>query len=308
MKLLRGFTDPAAYSGGCVSIGNFDGVHRGHQQMIAALVEQARRDAVPAVVMTFDPHPITLLAPGRVPPRLSTLERKAELLEACEVDVLVAYPTDRHLLSLSPVEFFARVVQGELQARGLVEGPNFCFGKDRAGDVETLRALCDAAGMSLTVVEAVTEGDLIVSSSAVRAALKTGRMSDAVRMLGHPYRLTGRVGPGAGRGRAIGFPTANLIDVETMLPAQGVYAAQAHVEGVVHPAAVHLGPNPTFAEEDSKLEVHVLDFAGDLYGQSLSIDLLARLRATMHFSDAVALQNQLKEDVATIRRIGNTLP
>src|SRR5690606_36485403 len=162
MKLLRGFTDRAAYSGGYVSIGNFDGVHRGHQRMISTLVRQSRADGIPAVVMTFDPHPIALLAPGRVPPRLSTLERKAELLEQCGVDVLIAYPTDQAFLNLSPEEFFDRIIRGELDARGLVEGPNFCFGKDRAGDIERLQQLCDASGLTLTVVDAVTEGEKIV--------------------------------------------------------------------------------------------------------------------------------------------------
>lgn len=303
MKLLRGFTDRAAYAGGYVSIGNFDGVHRGHQRMIAALVELARRDGAPAVVLTFDPHPIALLAPGRIPPQLSTVESKAELLDACGVDVLIVYPTDRPLLNLSPAEFFERVVRDELQARGLVEGPNFCFGKDRAGDVGRLQVLCEEAGMSLTIVEAVTEGGRIVSSSAIRAALQAGRLDEALAMLGRPYRLTGVVRPGAGRGQSLGFPTANLTDVATMLPADGVYAARAVLDGDVRPAAVHIGPNPTFAEQHSKLEVHLLDFAGQLYGRSLTIELLARLRATMQFPDAEALKRQLSEDVAVIRRL-----
>ncbi len=308
MKLLRGFTDPAAYSDGYVSIGNFDGVHRGHQKMIATLVQQSRADGVPAVIMTFDPHPIALLAPERMPPRLNTVEHKAELLEQCGVDVLIAYPTDRELLNLSPEEFVSRIVQSQLHARGLVEGPNFCFGKDRAGDVARLRSLCDEAGLSLTIVEAVTDGDAIVSSSAIRAAIGEGRMADAVAMLGHPYRLTGTVGTGAGRGRAIGFPTANLSDVETLLPRDGVYAGRVLVGGVSHAAAVHLGPNPTFAEEDRKLEVHIVDYSGDLYGQALSVDLIGRVRDTMPFPDATALQTQLKQDIATVRRIAGKIP
>jgi len=308
MKLLRSFTDRAASSGGYVSIGNFDGVHRGHQRMISTLVQQSRADGIPAVVMTFHPHPITLLAPGRVPPRLSTLERKGELLEQCGVDILIAYPTDHALLNLSPEEFFDRVIRGELEARGLVEGPNFCFGKDRAGDVERLRTLCEAAGLTLTVVEAVTEGDTIVSSSAIRAAVGEGRMADALAMLGHPYRLTGTVETGAGRGRSIGVPTANLSGIETMLPADGVYAGRVTLDKSTYPAAVHLGPNPTFADGQRKLEVHILDFTGDLYRQSLSVDLLARVRDTMHFSDTAALQRQLNEDIAIVREICSQTP
>jgi riboflavin kinase/FMN adenylyltransferase len=303
MKLLRGFTEPAAYVGGYVSIGNFDGVHRGHQQMLRTLVQQARAHGVPAVVLTFDPHPITLLAPGRVPPRLNTLSRKAELMQACDVSVLIAYPTDQQLLDLAPKEFFQRFIRNELQARGLVEGPNFYFGKDRAGNVDTLRLLCEAAGMSLTVVDAVRQGGALVSSSAIRAALAEGRIVDAVAMLGHPYRLTGTVGPGAGRGRSLGFPTANLTGIETMLPADGVYAGRVTLEGVAHPAAVHLGPNPTFADDQRKMEVHILDYTGDLYARPLSVDLLARVRATMQFPDAAALKRQLAQDIAGVRRL-----
>ncbi len=308
MKLLRGFTDPAAYSDGYVSIGNFDGVHRGHQKMIATLARQSHADGVPAAIMTFDPHPIALLAPERMPPRLNTVEQKAELLEQCGVDVLIAYPTDRELLGLSPEEFVGRIVQSELHVRGLVEGPNFCFGKDRAGDVARLRSLCNATGLSLTIVEAVTDGDVIVSSSAIRTAISEGRMADAVAMLGHPYRLTGTVGSGAGRGRAIGVPTANLSGIETLLPRDGVYAGRVSLEGVSHPAAVHLGPNPTFADEDRKLEVHVVGYSGNLYGRSLSVDLIDRVRDTMPFPDVTALQAQLNQDMATIRRMGGKTP
>jgi riboflavin kinase/FMN adenylyltransferase len=303
MKLLRGFTEPAAYSGGYVSIGNFDGVHRGHQQMLGTLLQQAGAAGVPAVVLTFDPHPITLLAPGRVPPRLSTLQRKAELMEACDVSVLIAYPTDQQLLNLSPEEFFQRFIRRELQARGLVEGPNFFFGKDRAGNVSTLRLLCEPAAMSLTIVDAVMEGDTIVSSSAIRASLAQGRIADAVAMLGHPYRLTGTVGAGAGRGQTLGFPTANLTGIETMLPADGVYAGRVTLEGAAHAAAVHLGPNPTFADDRRKVEVHIIDYAGDLYARTLSIDLLARVRDTMRFSDVTALKQQLARDVEHVRQL-----
>ena len=245
MQLLHGFTAPDVYCGGFVAIGNFDGVHRGHQRMIAALIEQARQQSVPAVVLTFDPHPVALLAPGRVPPSLSTLDRKAELLRDCGVDVVIAYPTDHKLLDLSPEEFFTQVIRSELDARGLVEGPNFCFGKDRAGDVNTLQSLCDRYGLTLTIVEALTaDGDAIVSSSAIRRAISEGRIGEAVKMLGHPYRLSGIVEPGAKRGTGLGFPTANFGGVATLLPADGVYAGQCDVDGRTYAAAVHLGPEP----------------------------------------------------------------
>lgn len=250
--------------------------------------------------MTFEPHPIALLAPDRLPPRLTTLERKAELLEASDVDVLIAYPTDHHLLELTPEEFFQQIVCERLAVQGLVEGPNFCFGKDRAGDVERLRELCDASGLALTIIDAVKEEASLVSSSAIRAAISQGRLAEAVEMLGHPYQITGNVESGAGRGRLLGFPTANLTDVETLLPANGVYAGRVEFEGRTYPVAVHLGPNPTFAEDAQKLEIHLLEFNGDLYGQSLDVGLVARVRDTMQFADAESLKSQLSLDVLSV--------
>jgi riboflavin kinase / FMN adenylyltransferase len=302
MQLLRTFDKSDAYAGGYVAIGNFDGVHRGHQRMIGRLVEQARAAGVPAVVMTFDPHPIALLAPGRVPPSLSTLERKAELIEACGVDALIAYPTDQVLLNLTPEGFFQQIIRDRLQAIGLVEGPNFCFGRDRAGDIYTLQQLCDREGLQLTIVEAVPgNGVEMVSSSAIRKAIGEGRIAEAVAMLGHPYRLSGIVESGARRGTGLGFPTANITGVQTLLPPDGVYAGRCEIDTVIYPAALHLGPNPTFAEQTRKLEVHLLDFAGDLYGRTLSVDLIDRVRDTMRFGDANALQQQLQRDIADVR-------
>ncbi|REJ95947.1 MAG: bifunctional riboflavin kinase/FAD synthetase [Planctomycetota bacterium] len=304
MDRQTGFQNREAYRGGLLSIGNFDGVHRGHQRIISTLTAAARERGRPAVVMTFEPHPIRVLAPDRAPPQLSTLDRKAELLEQLGVDCLIAMPTDRALLDLSPEEFFSQVVRGEIDASGMVEGENFCFGRDRAGTVETLDRLCRESGISLTVVNHVSLGDLTVSSSAVRKAISEGRVAEAVAMLGHPYRVRGRVEPGAARGGAIGFPTANLSGVETLLPADGVYAGVAEVDGVRYAAAVHLGANPTFGETKRKLEVHLIDYSGGpLYDRELAVDLIDRVRGTLDFGDAAALQTQLRADIARVAGI-----
>ncbi len=176
MQLLHGIEPTDNCRGGYISIGNFDGVHQGHQRMIAALVGRARAERVPAVVLTFDPHPIALLAPQHTPPSLSTLERKVALLDSHGVDVVIAYPTSRELLQLSPEQFFDQIIVGGLNARGLVEGPNFCFGRDRAGTVETLRELCDRSGLTLDIVEAVLWEGQVVSSSGVRSAISQGQL------------------------------------------------------------------------------------------------------------------------------------
>lgn len=298
MRIQRGFEDSAGYRGGYLSIGNFDGVHRGHQRMLQMLVSAARAAGVPAVALTFEPHPLNLLAPDRAPARLTTPDHKAELIAACGVDCLIEYPTDSALLNLTAADFFGQIVREEIDARGIVEGPNFCFGRGRAGTTEVLRAYCEAVGMQLTIVDAVTVGNALVSSSGVRQAITSGRLADAVAMLGHPYRLTGTVSRGAGRGVGLGFGTANLEQIATLLPAIGVYAGVAVVDGTRYAAAINCGPNPTFGEHARKVEVHLIGFPErELYGDRLSVDLLERLRETRAFAGVDELRAQLAEDV-----------
>lgn len=306
MHIQRGFQHPDQYRGGWVTIGNFDGVHRGHQSMLATLVSRAGSAKTPAVVMTFDPHPISLLRPQHTPPALSLLDHKLELFEKHGVDTVVVYPTDHALLRLTPDEFFRNIVLGELDAVGLVEGPNFFFGHHRAGNVETLRDLCAAAGRSLEVVPAVVVRGQMVSSSEVRSLISSGQIAQAVELLGHPCRVRGVVGTGAGRGRTIGFPTANLEGIATLLPPDGVYAGVCSVRKKGYPAAINLGPNPTFGEGARKFEVHLLDFVGDLYGQTLDVDLLARVRDVVRFGSIDALKQQLNQDLEAVRSLANT--
>jgi riboflavin kinase/FMN adenylyltransferase len=303
MQLHRKLSHPAAYRGGFVAIGNFDGVHLGHRRMIEVLVRNARAANVPAVAFTFEPHPIAILRPGHVPPALCTLDRKAELLAELGVNCLIAYRTGRELLGLTPDGFFEKIVRGELAAAGLVEGANFCFGRDRSGDVTCLKRLCDSAGLRLDVVPQVTVGEVVVSSSVVRSLIQTGRVRDAADLLGTMYRVRGTVSAGSARGRTIGFPTANLTGVETVLPPDGVYAGRAFVGGKPYAAAINLGPNPTFDETARKLEAHLLDFAGDLYGKSLDVAFLQHLRNTVPFANVDELRSQLVRDVAQVRDV-----
>lgn len=306
MKLLHGFHDPAAYQGGYVSIGNFDGVHRGHRTMIARLIELARRDGVPAVVMTFSPHPIEILRPQHAPPPLTTIERKAELLAECGVDCVIAYPTDHALLQLTPDEFFQSILLTKLRARGMVEGENFFYGHDRAGNVHTLQAACEAAGMTLDVITPVQLGSRIVSSSVIRRLVAEGDVAEAAELLRSPYQLRGLVTTGAARGRTIGFPTANLIDVATEFPKNGVYAGRVKWQGRWVAAAINIGSNPTFSEHQRKFEVHLLDFHEDLYGQILDVDFITRLRDTRPFASIDELVAQLHKDVAQVRTLTAT--
>lgn len=303
MKLLHGFDSSAGYGGGFLSIGNFDGVHRGHQQMFACLTRNARERGVPAVVFTFDPHPIELLRPEHAPPALTSFDQKTQLLEQAGIDFLVVYPTDLRMLNLSARDFFESVVLGEFNACGMVEGPNFFFGHNREGTVQSLEAFCAQTELQLDIVPPVYVGTRMVSSSVARELLTDGDVQEAASLLGRNYRLTGRVAPGSERGRLIGFPTANLSHIVTLLPKDGVYATIAHVKDGPHVAAVNLGPNPTFGEHRRKLEAHLLDFDGDLYGQPIEIEFVRRIRDTRSFNGADELRQQLDQDIEAIRAV-----
>ncbi len=306
MHIIRTLTDlPAAARGGAVAIGNFDGVHRGHLQIVRRLLERAADVDGAAIVFTFDPHPVRLLRPEQCPPPLTWTERKAELLAAQGVDWIVAYPTDEALLQLSAAEFFQKIVQNSLAARALVEGPNFYFGHNREGTIDRLRELCTAAQITLDVVPPVEIDGELVSSSRVRDLIRDGNLEAANKMLSAPYRIRGMVTHGAGRGAKIGFPTANLAAIDTLLPSQGVYAGRAWTGGLSWPAAINLGPSPTFGDPTPRVEVHLIDHHEVLYGQPLEVDFLARLRDIRPFDSVNALVQQLNHDVEQARHIAH---
>lgn len=294
---------PEACRGGAVAIGNFDGAHLGHAALMSALARQARAAGGPAVALTFDPHPLALLRPGEAPPLLTTPLDRAACLERLGADHVVTLRADRALLGLSAAEFFEEVVRARLAARAMVEGRNFGFGRGREGDVNTLRALCRQAGVALAVVDGVQAEGGEVSSSRVRAALLSGDAAAAGRLLGRPYRLRGVVVTGRRVGRTIGFPTANLEGMTTVVPAEGVYAARAVVEsGEAWPAAVNVGPAPTFGEAARKVEAHLIGYDGELYGRRLAVDFVARLRDVRAFAGPAELAAQLRRDVEEARR------
>lgn len=298
MKLLRSLSEvPPELLGGALSIGNFDGVHQGHARIVAQLIQQARQLGGPAIVLTFDPHPVRLLRPGTAPPPLTWLEQKAALLDELGVDVLIAYPTDVALLSLTPEDFFQSIVQDRLAAKAMVEGPNFYFGQGRTGDVHLLHQFCNRASIDLQIAPPLEIEGEIVSSSRIRDRIGRGDVGEAKRLLSRPYRLRGMVTHGAGRGVAIGFPTANIEGIDTMLPGEGVYAGHAMAAGKAWPAAINIGPNPTFGEKVLKVEAHLIGFDGSLYQQPLEVDFLRRLRDIQPFDSVDDLKLQLKQDI-----------
>lgn len=288
---------PAACRRGALAIGNFDGVHRGHLALLGELRRQATALKGPAVALTFDPHPLQLLQPERFQPVLTTLADRAKLLAKNGADHVVILRTTPEMLQVSANDFFRQVIQQGFAARALVEGVNFGFGRNREGTVETLTRLCHQADVALTIVPPFQQDDAIVSSSRVRQALVKGAVREAEKLLARSYQIHGTVGRGQERGRTIGFPTANLERIETLVPGDGVYAVRVHVGATLHAGAANIGPNPTFGEMARKVEVHLIDFAGDLYGQVLAIEFVDRLRDTRPFASAAQLNAQLHRDV-----------
>ncbi len=312
-------TPPADCRGGAVAVGNFNGVHRGHLALLAELRKQADVLKGPAVAVTFDPHPLQLLRPEKFLPVLTTVAERARLLAANGADHVVILRTTRELLQLPAREFFDQVIRRGFGVRTVAEGVNFGFGRNREGNVETLKTLCSQAGIGLNIVQPFLQNGVHVSSSRVRSALMRGTVGEATNLLGRPYRLSGVVGTGQRRGQTLGFPTANLEQMGTLVPGDGVYAVDVHGEpghgepghgepgGVGRrmnwPGAANIGPNPTFGEQARKVEVHVIGFQGDLYGQKLAVDFIERLRDTRPFAGPKELMDQLQKDVEEARRL-----
>ena len=292
---------PATCRQGALSIGNFDGVHLGHAALLRETCAVAVAVRGPVLAMTFDPHPMCLLAPARYQLPLTTIADRAAELQKLGVDQVIVLQTTPELLNLGPEAFFQQLLRERLQVRGIVEGFNFRFGKDRLGSNEMLQHLCATNGLQFRTVAPFTRADVPVSSSRVRDALSSGNIAEATILLNRPYHIRGIVGVGARRGRTLGFPTANLDAVPVLMPGEGVYAVAVRVAGTRYAGAANIGPNPTFGENARKVEVHLLDFTGDLYGQEIVVEFLARLRATEKFADIHALKTQLAKDIADAR-------
>ncbi len=286
------------------TVGVYDGVHRGHQVLLQQLVAGAHAAGLPAVVVTFHPHPAVVLGHDPSFRLLTTPEERAALLRAEGVDLVLTLPFTRQLAALSAEAFMQRL-QAHLNLQHLWIGYDFALGHERGGDYARLQALGQKLGYRVSRVDAVREGGQVLSSSAVRQALSWGDVAKAARILGRPYALTGEVVPGDGRGRTINMPTANLLPPkEKLLPASGVYVCRAWHNGASWGAVVNIGRRPTFyaAAAPLTIEAHLLDFAGDLYGQMLRLEFLARLRAERRFADVAALRQQIAADIAAARR------
>ncbi|MDV6031790.1 MAG: bifunctional riboflavin kinase/FAD synthetase [Phycisphaera sp. RhM] len=294
----------AALQGGVVSIGNFDGVHLGHASLLGQTRQLADRLGGPAIACLFDPHPIAILRPELAPKRLTSVEERARRMTRLGIDYLVVCQTSPDLLNLSPERFFDALVGDHLKCRGVVEGENFCFGKDRRGDVEVLRTLCRDRGIEFRVAEMESADGAMISSTRIRDLLAEGNVREAAAMMDTPHLICGVVAQGDRRGRTLGFPTANLEQIDVVIPAGGVYAGFASVGTTRHPAAIHVGESPTFQSGDStKVEVHLIGFSGDLYEQTVSVELIDRVRGVVRFESVEAITDQLRKDIQSAQQL-----
>jgi len=305
MELIRGMYNLRGRHLGCVAtIGNYDGVHRGHQHMLAALRARAEQHRVPSVVITMEPTPREYFEGDAAPPRLMRLREKIEALARYGVDRLLVLRFDERLRRISAAEVVDRLFVGGLGVRHIVVGHDFHFARHREGNVDTLRAAGARHGFGVDEVGRFLIDGERVSSSLVREALGRGDLDRAAVLLGRPYRMTGRVRRGQQLGRKLGFPTANLALHRKVVPLWGIYAVRASGAGLVnHPAVVSLGTRPTVNGTDPLLEVHLFDFDGDLYGQYLDVDFVARLRDEQKFESLDALVAQMHRDAAAARAV-----
>ncbi len=293
---LRGSPRPA------VTLGNFDGVHLGHQKAFALLRERARELQAPAIALTFEPHPVSVLKPERAPKRILTPKQKQEVIAAHSVDHLVVIHFTKEFSQLTAEEFVNRVLVSKLLVAELVLGANFRFGRGREGDLGSLRKLGDKLGFVVHEVEAAQHRGEIISSSRIRKSLEEGAVDEAKAMLGRPAFLDGDVVRGDGRGKRMGFPTANLRVDGDVLIADGVYVTEGTLGGATFSGMAHVGRRPTFGLEERTVETHLFDFDRDIYESRIRLHFHHRIRGTVKFSSAEALQEQLRRDRDEARR------
>ena len=314
MRIVRSHRDvPPEAAGGVLALGNFDGVHPGHQRVIGEARRIAGSLGAPAGVMTFDPHPRRFFKPDDRKFELTPVPSKIRQIEALGIDVLFLMRFDREFASIPAESFVTDVLAGGAKARHVVVGYDYVFGKGRTGDTALLQRVGKAHGIGVTVVEAVKSatGD-VYASTTIRGHLREGRVLDAARLLGRPWEIEGAVLHGDERGRQIGFPTANVDPGEYVTPALGVYAVWA---GVVQDGAtdwrkgvVNIGRRPTFAGQGITVEAHIFDFAGDLYGRTLRVALVDHIRPEMKFDGIDSIRRQIAADCTRARAILDAIP
>jgi riboflavin kinase/FMN adenylyltransferase len=288
----------------CVTIGNFDGVHLGHQQLFSEVVKRSARSNSKSTVVTFDPHPLRVLRPDGIK-LISTIEQKIEQIEKAGIDVLVIIPFDRGFAATSAERFVQQILIETIGMRELVVGYDYAFGKGRSGDTTFLKEQGRQLGFPVTVIKPFYKDRMLVSSSKIRELVHAGRMMDARKLLGRPYQIRGVVQVGKKRGGTeIGYPTANLkVNEEDLVPRIGVYVTQVICDGVCYGGVLNIGYNPTFGEERLVAETHIFDFNKDIYGRPIRLNLLKFLRDERMFPGISELAEQISNDVIEAKKV-----
>jgi riboflavin kinase/FMN adenylyltransferase len=304
MKIIRGITTCCEkLPNPVLTLGNFDGVHLGHQAIFKKVVERAQEVHGTSVAFTFEPHPLKVLAPERSPRLLNTFHGKMKLIECLGIQVVICADFTREFAEQNPEEFAKRVLVEGIGVKEVYVGYDYAFGRGREGSIESLRRMGQAFGFLVGVVEAVQVDGAVVSSSRVRDLVSNGSVDEVVRYLGRYYSIEGNVVHGENRGHTLGFPTANIQSSNELVPSHGVYAVRALVGGRTIEGVASLGVRPTFGNGPLSIEVFLFDYDGDLYGKHLEVAFIKRLRGEEKFEDADALVSQIRKDVERAREV-----
>ena len=305
MQIITTLTSlPDTLKNGAISIGKFDGMHLGHASIVHRLKHHADHRQIPAICITFDPLPAAVLQPNAGLRPICSLERKIELVRQFQIDAIVIIPTTPEFLQQSSEMFFDEVICRLLQSKIVVAGRNFSFGRDRTGTAETIKHYALHAGIEIDIVEPLEIGGNRVSSSRIRKLIQEGQIEKANELMPTPYQMSGTVGIGEQRGRTMGFPTANLQDVQTILPKSGVYATETRIgtKNDVYASTTHVGSNMTFDGSVPTVETFIHDFEDNIYGEKISVDFLSYLRESTRFDSAESLARQMQKDVEQSRK------
>lgn len=291
-----------------LTLGNFDGLHLGHQELVRMIIHRAREVGAVSMVVTFRPHPLKILAPEKCPPLISIYEEKIRLFERLGIDVLVKIPFTLEFSSMSPEDFVRDILCNTLGAKEIFVGYNYRFGRGREGDIQKLRTLGEKYGFTVREIEQIAVDGEVISSTKIRTLLRHGDVEHAAKLLGRTYAITGIVVRGDGRGKGLGFPTANIAPKHAIIPADGVYAVRLVVRERVYDGIANIGMRPTFNKKILAIEVHVFNFSEDIYGEDISLCFIRKIREEKKFKGSEALVTQIKSDIETAKEILSSHP
>ncbi len=286
-----------------LTLGNFDGLHLGHQELVKMIIRRARETGALSMVVTFRPHPLKILAPDKCPPLISIYEEKIKLFEKLGIDVLVKIPFTLEFSAMAPEDFVRDVLCGTLGAKEIFVGYNYRFGRRREGDIRTLRSLGKKYRFAVREIEQIAIDGEVISSTRIRTLLGNGDVEHAAKLLGRTYAITGIVVKGDGRGKGLGFPTANIAPKHSIIPSDGVYAVRLVVREKTYDGIANIGMRPTFKKKMLAIEVHVFDFNEDIYGEDISLYFIKKIREERKFKGPDALVTQIRSDIEVAKEI-----